>query len=65
VRKFIVVLLLVLMLVPSGVALAAPLECEYAMETMKWTDWLWCGVVLVIRAFLQEGPTDAGMPPVG
>jgi len=54
VRKVILVVLLLSFLVPGGVAVALPLECEYAVETGKLADWLWCGVILVIRGFQQD-----------
>lgn len=46
-----VTLLLVALLVPSVVS-AMPSECWYAADTGKWGDWLWCGIVLVVRGFM-------------
>jgi len=53
VRILIATLLLATLLVPSVVA--APIECWWASETGKWTDWLWCGAVLVFMEVMQPG----------
>jgi len=53
-RFIIVGLLLVMLLVPSVVA-AWPVQCWYAAETGKLTDWVLCGIALVAMQILEEG----------
>jgi len=60
VRKVILVVLLLSFLMPVGVAVALPLECEVAYESGKLADWIWCGVILVIRGF--QADSGDGMP---
>ena len=55
VRLFVVALLLGVLLVPS-VAAAWPVQCWYAAETGKLTDWITCGVALVVIQIWEEAP---------
>ncbi|MCX5800010.1 MAG: hypothetical protein NTX17_01275 [Candidatus Eisenbacteria bacterium] len=59
-RKVILVVLLLSFLVPVGVAVALPLACEYAAETGKLADWLWCGMILVVRCI--QADSGDGIP---
>jgi hypothetical protein len=55
VRLIVLGLLLAVLLVPSVVA-AWPVQCWYAAETGKLTDWVLCGIALVAMQIWQEGP---------
>lgn len=60
-KKFVVVVLLVWVLVYPSVSLGSPIVCDYAMETMKWYDWLVCLGVLVAMQILPD--SGDGTPP--
>jgi len=61
-RLIVVAVLLGVLLVPSVVA-AWPVQCWYAVETGKLTDWIMCGVALVVIMVWEEGAEGFG--PVG
>ena len=53
-RKVIVWILLLSLLAPVSMAAAMPIQCDYAYQTGKLQDWLFCGLVLIANALIDD-----------
>lgn len=55
-RKWVVVILLVLFLLGPGVVAAEPIVCDYALHSGKVLDWLMCVIVMEAVGAAEEIP---------
>ena len=55
-KRFVLVLLVALMLVPCATALCDVPFCDVAMETMRLSDWVACAVFALLMGDADDIP---------